>query len=141
MAIAADPGNRVWAVWTQNGAVHARRSRSAAHHFGAAVTASLGSTTAYQLAAVALADGRVDAIVDTGSALVHTTLLPGLTVKATRTSASVRDDGFGVKATLKGGGKTTVTNAAGVAKLGAFKRGTRITVTAAGYAPASLRKP
>ena len=94
---------------------------------GAAVTAPLGSVTAYQLAAVALADGRIDAIVDTGSALVHTTLLPGLTVRARRTS-------------LKGGGKSVVTNAVGVAKLGAFKRGARITVAAPGYAPASFRK-
>jgi hypothetical protein len=141
MAIGVDPSNRVWAVWTQNGAVHARRSRSAARHFGAAVTAPLGSVTAYQLAAVALADGRVDVIVDTGSTLVHTTLFPGLTVKATKTSVKVSDDGFGVKATLKGGGKSLVTSAAGVAKLGVFQRGTRITVTAPGYAPASFRKP
>src|SRR5207249_607074 len=40
----------------------------------------------------------------------------------------------------KGGGKSVVTNAVGVAKLGAFKRGARITVAAPGYAPASFRK-
>ena len=84
MAIAVDSASRVWAVWTQNGALHARRSRSAAHHFGAPSAAPLGSTTAYQLAAVALPDGSVDAIVDTGSALVHTRLLPGLTVAKTK---------------------------------------------------------
>jgi hypothetical protein len=140
MAIAVDPANRVWAVWTQNGAVHARRSRSAAHHFGAPTTAPLGQTTAYQLAAVALTDGRVDAIVDTGSALVHTSLLPGLTVAKSKTTVSVLDDGFGVKATLKGGGKTVVTGANGAAKLSAFKHGTRVTVTAAGYAPASFTR-
>ena len=141
MAIAVDPPNRVWAVWTQNGVVHARRSRSAARHFGAATSAPLGSVTAYQLAAIALTDGRVDAIVDTGSALVHTTLLPGLTLKATKTTATVSDDGVGVKATLKGGGKTVVTGANGVAALSAFKHGTHIAVTASGYAPASLRRP
>ena len=43
-------------------------------------------------------------------------------------------------ATLKGGGKTVVTSGGAVAKLTVFKRGTRITVTAPGYAPASFRK-
>jgi hypothetical protein len=140
MAIAVDPANRVWAVWTQNGAVHARRSRSAAHHFGAPSAAPLGSTTAYQLAAVALADGSVDAIVDTGSALVHTRLLPGLSVAKTPTTVTILDDGVGVKATLKGGGKTVVTGANGAAKLAAFKRGTHVGVTATGYAPASFTR-
>ena len=140
MAIAVDPANRVWAVWTQNGAVHARRSRSAAHHFGAPTAAPLGSTTAYQLAAVALPDGSVDAIVNTGSALVHTRLLPGLTVTKTKTTVTVVDDGAGVKATLKGGGKTVVTGANGTAKLAAFKPGTHVGVTAAGYAPASFTR-
>ena len=58
-----------------------------------------------------------------------------------RTTATVSDDGVGVKATLKGGGKTVVTSAKGVAALSAFKHGTRIAVTASGYAPASLRRP
>jgi hypothetical protein len=40
-----------------------------------------------------------------------------------------------------GGGKTVKTSAAGLAKLAAFKRGTRLTVSAAGYAPASFKKP
>jgi hypothetical protein len=140
MAIAVDPANRVWAVWTQNGAVHARRSRSAARHLGAPSVASLGSLTAYQLAAVALPDGSVDVIVDTGSSLVDTRLLPALTLKATASTATVTDDGIGVKATLKGGGKTVVTNGKGVAKLAAFKHGTRIAVTAAGYAAASFKR-
>ena len=68
-------------------------------------------------------------------------LLPGLAVTATKTAATVLDDGFGVKATLKGGGHTVATSAAGKAKLVVFKRGTRITVTAAGYAPASFKRP
>jgi hypothetical protein len=140
MAMAVDTANHVWAVWTQNGAVHGRRSRSAARHFGAPTAASLGSTTAYQLAAVALPDGSVDAIVNTGSALVHTRLLPGLTVTKTKTTVTVLDDGIGVKATLKGGGKTVVTGASGTAKLAAFKPGTHVGVTAAGYAPASFTR-
>jgi hypothetical protein len=140
MAVAVDPANRVWAVWTQKGALHARRSRSAAHHFGAPTTASLGSTTAYQLAAVALPDGSVDAIIDTGTSLVHARLLPGLTVKATTKTVTVTDDGIGVKATLRGGGKTVVTSAGGTAKLAAFRRSTHVAVTVPGYAPASFKR-
>jgi hypothetical protein len=142
MALAVDPSNRLWAAWTQGGAVHARRSRSAAHHFGAATAASLGSSTAYQLAALALGNGQVDAFVNTGAAIVHQTFLPGLTVKATKTGASVLDDGFGVAgATLKGGGHTVHTNASGKASLAVFKRHTAIAVSAAGYANTAFRKP
>jgi hypothetical protein len=53
----------------------------------------------------------------------------------------VLDDGVGVKATLKGGGHTVTTNAAGKASLAVFKKGTRIVVGAAGYAPASFKRP
>ncbi len=140
MALAVDPANRLWAVWTQNGAVHARRSRSAGKHFGAASIGGLGGVTAYQLAAVALPDGRVAVYVDTGSAIVRSTLLPSLTVGATPKAVAVTDDGVGVKATLKGGGHTVSTSVAGKASLAPFRKGTLVTVTAAGYAPASFRK-
>jgi hypothetical protein len=140
MALAVDPSNRLWSVWTQNGAVHARRSRSAGRHFGAPSVAGLGGATAYQLAAIALADGRVAVYVDTGSAIVRSTLLPSLSVTATATTATVTDDGVGVKATLTGGGHTVKASAVGKASLAAFRHGTAITVTAAGYAPASFRK-
>ncbi|HEX4525241.1 MAG TPA: hypothetical protein VH108_00705 [Gaiellaceae bacterium] len=140
MALATDPANRLWAVWTQNGVVHARRSRSAAHHFGAATTTGTGGASAYQLAAIALRDGRVDAFLNTGAAIVHQTFVPGLTAVATATKVTVTDDGFGVKAKLKGGGKTLSTSAAGVATLSGFKRGTRFTASAPGYAPVSFTK-
>jgi hypothetical protein len=123
MALGVDPANRVWAVWTQGGAVHARRSRSAAHHFGAASVASLGSVTAYQLAALALPNGSVAVYVDTGSAIERTVLLPSLTVRTTAADVTVTDDGFGVKATLTGGGHTVKTNAAGKATLASFRTG------------------
>jgi hypothetical protein len=141
MALAVDPSNRLWSVWTQGGSVHARRSRSFAHHFGSPSVTGLGGATAYQLAAIALSDGRVDAFVNTGSAIVHQTFLPALTVKATKTAATVLDDGFGVQAMLKGGGHTVHTNAAGKASLALFKRHTHITVSAAGYLNTSFRKP
>jgi hypothetical protein len=142
LALGVDPGNRLWTVWTQGGAVHARRSRSAAKHFGAATAAGLAGATAYQLAAVALPDGRVDAFVNTGSAILHQTFLPGLTVKATRTTATVTDDGFPVAgAVLNAGGHTAKTNAAGIAHLTIFRRHARVAVAAKGYAASSFSRP
>ena len=140
-ALAVDPSNRLWAVWTEGNAVHARRSRSAAHHFGALTAGGLAEATAYHLAAIALPDGTVDVFMNDGHQISHQTFLPGLTVAATKTTARVLDDGFGVKATLKGGGHTVHTNAAGKASLAVFKKGTRIVAGAAGYAPASFRRP
>jgi hypothetical protein len=140
MALAVDPANRLWAVWTQGGVVHARRSRSAAHHFGAVSTVSLGAVTAYQLAALALPNGSVAVYVDTGSSIERTVLQPTLTVHATASSVTVSDDGAGVKAILKGGGRTVKTAAVGKASLAVFRRGTRVTVTAAGYGAVSFRK-
>jgi hypothetical protein len=141
MALAADPSNRLWAVWSQGSAVHARRSRSAAHHFGAQATGGLAEATVYQLAAIALPDGRVDAFMNNGHEISRQTFLPGLSVSSSGTKAVVRDDGFGVKATIKGGGRTFHTNAAGVAVLKGLKRGTRLVAAAPGYAPASSRLP
>ena len=137
MALATDASSRAWAVWSQGNAVHARRSRSDGHHFGAPSAAGFPGTV-YQLAAIALPNGRVDVFASDGQKLFHQTFLPALTVKATRTAATVLDDGFGVKATLKGGGRTVHTNAAGHASLTGFKRHIRVTVTAAGYVAASF---
>lgn len=141
MGLSVDPANRLWAVWSQGNAVHARRSRSAAHHFGAPTAGGLAEATVYQLAALALADGRVDVFINDGHELSRQTFLPGLSVTVTKKTATVLDDGFGVKATLKGGGKTVVANAAGKASLAKFRRGTRVVAGAAGYAPASFRVP
>lgn len=142
MGIAVDNSNRVWAAWTQRGSVHVRRSRSAAHHFGGANTASLGGQTAYQLAALALTNGNVDVFVNTGSAIVHQTLLPVLTVIVSKTTITVLDDGFGVKgAIVKGGGHTVKTNAKGQASLAVFKHHTHLSVAAAGYLGATATKP
>jgi len=140
MALALDPSNRLWAVWTQNGVVHARRSRSAAHHFGAVSIAPLGSVTAYQLAALALPNGSVAVYVDTGSSIERTVLKPSLTVHATAASMTVSDDGVPVKGGLTGGGRTVLL-VGGRANLAPFHKGTRVTVSVPGYAPASFRKP
>jgi hypothetical protein len=139
MALAVDPANRVWAVWTQGGVVHARRSRSAAHHFGASSVDPLGAVTAYQLAALALPNGSIAVYIDTGSSIERTVLRPTLTVHATASTATVTDDGLAVKGVLTGGGRT-VPFVGGKASLATFRKGTRITVTAAGYATASFRK-
>lgn len=141
MALSTDPANRLWAVWSQGNAVHARRSRSAAHHFGATTAGGLAESTVYLLSALALPDGRVDAFINDGHEISHQTFLPGLTVTVKKKTATVLDDGFGVKATLKGGGHTVKTNAAGVAKLTVFKRHTRVVAGAPGYAPASFKVP
>ena len=139
MALAVDPSNRLWAVWTQGGVVHARRSRSAAHHFGAVSIAPLGSVTAYQLAALALPNGSVAVYVDTGSSIERTIVRPSLTVHATASSVTVTDDGVPVKGALTGAGRTVLL-VGGRANLDPFPEGTRITVSAGGYAPASFRK-
>jgi hypothetical protein len=141
MALAVDASNRLWSVWSQGTAVHARRSSSAARHFGAPTAFGLAESTVFQLAAIALPDGRVDAFMNDGHQISHQTFLAGLAVSATKTTATVLDDGFGVKAKLKGGGKTALTSAAGKASLAKFRKGSRITVTAPGYAPASFRRP
>jgi hypothetical protein len=138
MDLSVDPSNRLWAVWSQGGAVHARRSRSAAHHFGAPTAAGVAFTI-YQLSALALPDGRVDVFVNDGHGLLRQTLLPALSVAVRARAATVTDDGLGVKATLKGGGHVVHTSGAGTASLAVFRRGTRVTVTAAGYATASFK--
>ena len=141
MALSVDAGGRLWALWTQDGAVWAARSRSSGAHFGAAVHA-MAPGSVYQLEAGALPNGSVDAVINTGSNLQAERLLPGLTVKVTKTAARVLDDGFPVAgATVKGGGKTLKTNAAGSVSLAGIKRHASMVVSAAGYTPTGFRTP
>ncbi len=141
MALSVDSSGRLWALWTQDGAVWAARSRTHGVSFGAAVhTIAPGSV--YQLEAGALPNGSVDTVVNTGSNLQDQVLLPGLAVKATKVVARVLDDGFAVKgATVKGGGKTLKTNAAGTVSLAGLKARAQMAVSAPGYAPTSFRVP
>jgi hypothetical protein len=137
MALAVDSANRLWAVWTQGRSVWAARSRSAGAHFGAAVHVG-EPRSAYDLEAAANVDGSVTAIVNTGSSLQSQRLLPGLTVQASAQGVRGLDDGFPVAgATVHAAGKTVTTNASGAAALGSLPRHTAVSVTAAGYAPAS----
>ncbi len=141
MALAVDATGRLWGLWTQDGAVWAARSRSHGAHFGAAVHA-MAPGSVYQLEAGALPNGSVDAVVNTGSNLQDQRLLPGLTVKVSKASARVLDDGVPVAgATVKGGGRTLKTNAAGTVSLAGVKRHALMAVSAAGYTPTGFRVP
>ena len=53
MALSVDSADRLWAVWTGQGAVHVARSRSHGMDFGATVSASVPGT-AYQVSAVGI---------------------------------------------------------------------------------------
>ena len=136
MALTVDSAGRVWALWTQDGAVWAARSRNHGTTFGAAVD-TMAPGSVYQLEAGALANGSVDAVVNTGSNLQDQVLLPGLTVKDSKVTARILDDGFAVRGvTVKGGGKTLKTGAAGTVSLVGLKPHTRMIVSA----PATSRR-
>jgi hypothetical protein len=140
MALSVDANGRLWTVWTRQGVVWAARSRSHGAHFGAPVhVAQPGSV--YQLEAGARLDGSVDVVANTGSNLQEQRLLPGLTVVASAVAARVLDDGFPVAgATLRSGGRTVRTNAAGRADVSGFRRQALVAVTASGYAPTAFRR-
>jgi hypothetical protein len=141
MALSVDAAGRLWALWTQDGAVWAARSRTHGASFGAAVHLEAPGSV-YQLEGGALPNGAVDAVVNTGSNLQDQRLLPGLTVKVTKVAARVLDDGFPVAgATVRGGGKTLKTNAAGTVSLAGVRRHAALAVAAAGYTPTGFRAP
>ena len=141
LALDVDKRGRLWAVWTQGGSLWGARSRSHGAHFGAAVHVALPGS-GYDLEAAATPDGSVTAIVNDGSALRSQQLLPGLTVQASSQGVRVLDDGFPVLgASVHAGGKTVKTDAAGRANLGTLAHHTAVSVTAAGYAPASATMP
>ncbi|MHB8643594.1 MAG: hypothetical protein ACYDA3_12010 [Gaiellaceae bacterium] len=69
---------------------------------------------------------------------MQTTILPGLTVHATRKRATVLDDGFPVKGAHVG---TKTTDAKGHASIAKIKAHTFLRVTAAGYTSTGFRVP
>jgi hypothetical protein len=154
MALSLDSSDRLWAVWTGQGAVHVARSRTHGMDFGAEVRTAV-SGTAYQVSAVGLPGnpGAVDVIVNTGSSLIEQQLQPGLSVKLSKTVKKVGkktvvtwfaralDDGFGVPAaTFRAGGRTVHANAAGKASLKSLPKGSA-KAAAPGYAGAPFRVP
>ena len=151
MALSVDSADRLWAVWTGGGRVHAARSRTHGRDFGATVSAAVPGT-AYQVSATALpgTPGSVDVVVNTGSALIEQQLQPGLSVKTSRTTkkagkkrvvtrtAQALDDGFGVPgATFTVGGRVVHGDASGKAKVPAGSG----KAAAPGYVGAAFRIP
>jgi len=121
MALTVDANDRLWAVWTGQGKVHAARSRSHGAHFGAVVSVPIPGGTAYQVSAAGLST-TVDVIVNTGAGLSEQQLEPGLSVRVYRVGkqrwAQALDDGFGVAgATFTVKGHTFHANASGKAKI------------------------
>lgn len=129
VALAVDAQNRLWAIWTAGGTVHAARSRSHGAHFGATVTTAMPAT-AHGIAATAVAGspGSATVVINTGSTLITQQLHPGLSVRVTKTTrkvgkktvvthvAQALDDGFGVpSATFTVHGRRYHANAAGKA--------------------------
>jgi hypothetical protein len=148
-ALAVDAQDRMWAVWTGGGAVHAARSRSHGQHFGATVSVHVPGTM-YQVSAAGVGGnpGSVDVAVNTGSSLLRQTLQPGLSVRVFSATkkvgkktivthwAQALDDGFGVpSATFHIGGRSIHADASGRARVPV---GTG-RATAPGYVGASLR--
>jgi hypothetical protein len=156
MALSVDSQDRLWAVWTQAGVLHAARSRSHGMHFGATVSVALPGTV-YQVSALGLpgSPGTADVVINTGTALSEQALEPGLSVRVFKKTkkagkktvvswwAQALDDGFGVPAaTFSAGGHRAHGNGSGTANLSAagFKRGSG-KAAASGYVGASFRLP
>jgi hypothetical protein len=156
MALSVDAKDRLWAVWTQGGILHAARSRSHGMDFGATVSVPLPGTV-YQISTLGLTPGvgTVDVVLNTGASLVEQALEPGLSVRVFKKSkkahkktvvtwwAQALDDGFGVPgATFSGAGHTAHGNTSGTANLSGagFKRGSA-KAAAPGYVGASFRLP
>ena len=151
LALAVDANDRVWVFWTQNGVLHAARSRSHGVHFGATVSTPLPGTP-YQLSAAGIGGtvGSAQVVVDTGTALMAQNVQPGLSVHVSKKTkkvgkrkvvswfAQALDDGFGVPhASFTIGGRTIPGDASGKAKVPAG----RGTASAQGYVSASFRVP
>jgi hypothetical protein len=149
MALTLDAQDRLWVVWSQNGAVHAARSRSHGQHFGAVVSVPV-SGTIYQVSAAGIdgAPGSIDITMNDGSTVEEQALGPGLTARTFRTTKKVGkkkvvtrwvqalDDGFPVPtATFTVGRRTYRADAAGKAKVPAGSG----KAAAPGYAGASFR--
>jgi len=154
MALSVDAQDRLWAVWTQRGVLHAARSRSHGMDFGATVSVPLPAA-AYQVSALGLAGGpgTVDVVVNTGTSLVEQAVRPGLSVRVFKKtkkvgkktvvtwSAQALDDGVGVAgARFSAPGHHATGNSSGTAQLtsAGFRRGSA-KAAALGYVSASFR--
>lgn len=85
LGLSAAPGGRLWVAWADSSAtVRAVRTDATATRFGAVRSAGrpAGATTVYSLAVEGSGPGRGDVVVNTGTGLWHTQVLPGLSLKA-----------------------------------------------------------
>jgi hypothetical protein len=145
--VAAAPEGRLWLMWEQNGTIYAARTNRAATKLGAANAIRTPSgATIYRLNGEGSA-GPLDLLANMqaagGQALWHQQVWPKLSLAGSRKGATiafrVTDAGDPVAgATVKAGGKTLKTNAAGRATLTKAPAG-RVNATAskAAYAPAA----
>ena len=156
MALSVDGQDRLWAVWTQAGVLHAARSRSHGMHFGATVSVPLPGTV-YQISALGLAasPGTVDVVVNTGTSLVEQALRArALGPRLQEDEEGRQEDGRhlvgpGARRRLRRAGRDVLGsrrhvqgNASGTAQLtgAGFKRGSA-KAAAPGYVGASFRVP
>ena len=145
--VAAAPNGRLWLMWEQNGMIYAARTNRAATKVGAVNTIRPPSgATIYRLNGEGSA-GPLDLVANMqaagGQALWHQQVWPKLSLTGSRKGSTigfrVTDAGDPVSgASVKAGGKTLKTNAAGRATLAKAPAG-RVTASAskAAYAPAT----
>jgi hypothetical protein len=161
VAVASDPAGRLWVAWSDgqfgDKRVLARRSNPGATRFGATVSAGAAkdATSVYSLDASATG-GALDVLslfgtgTESGGSTYVTRVLPGLTLRARprRLPVRARDVTFRVTdagdpvrgATVKAGGRTGTTNAAGRVTL-TLEGKAKARATARGYRRATLRLP
>ena len=145
--VAAAPEGRLWLMWEQNGTIYAARTNRAATTLGAANAIRPPSgATIYRLNGEGSA-GPLDLIANMqaagGQALWHQQVWPKLSLTGLRKGATisfrVTDAGDPVAgATVKAGGKTLRTNAAGRATMTKAPAGrVKANASKAAYAPAT----
>jgi hypothetical protein len=145
--VAAAPEGRLWLMWEQNGTIYAARTNRSASRLGAvnAIRPPSGASI-FRLNGEGSA-GPLDLIANMqaagGQALWHQQVWPKLSLTGSRKGATiafrVTDAGDPVAgATVKAGGNTLKTNAAGRATLAKAPAGrVRATASKAAYAPAA----
>lgn len=145
--VAAAPEGRLWLMWEQNGTIFAARTNRSATKLGAVnAVRALSGATIYRLNGEGSA-GPLDLLANMqaagGQAFWHQQVWPKLSLTGSRKGAtiafSVTDAGDPVAgATVKAGGKTLKTNAAGRATLAKAPAGrVKATASRAAYAPAT----
>lgn len=141
--VAAAPEGRLWLVWERSDAIYATRTNKAATRVGPTTRLPApGGRTVYRLNGEGSA-GPLDLFVNDGQGFWHRQVWPRLELRGSRSQGAivfrVGDAGDPVAgATVKAGGRSLTTNAAGVATLRPAPRGpVRATATKAGYVAAS----